>query len=203
MLKGFIVKTAAFAAFLALLLCCGCNFNTTVITDADSPDTVAESFFSALKRKDFDACDSLLAENATIRVTDNTDSGFADILVDFYLDNLTYESLGQAEVSALSAVKKIRVSTPDKAAFLEWFKSNMTANEKRYIKENNLVSIDHQNTEDVRKFLAYAVTLYEDDIQMKNTDLEISFSFQNNRWLMVGTTELVNAVYGGEDNEKQ
>ena len=203
MLKPIIRKAAALAAFLAILMCCGCDFKTTVITNADSPDTVAESFFSALKQKNYEKCDSFLAESATIKVTDNTECGFAGILVDFYLDNLTYESLGEAEISSVTAVKKIRITTPDEAAFLEWFKSNKTAIEKRYLKEHEQVSIDHQNTEDIRNIMSFSMELYREKAQMKSNELELTFVLDNNRWLINGTTELVHAIYGGDAYEKQ
>jgi len=192
----------AFLALFLLLMCCGCEFGTTVITDADSPDVVADTFFASLKKKDYVTCDGCLADNATIKVTNSTDSGFSDVLVDFYLDKLEFEPIGKAEITGVTAVKKVRISTPDKAEFFEWFKTNKFVLEKQYMKENNIVTIDHQNMEEVGKMLKYAVSAYSDSAKMTSTELELTFVLEGNRWLINGSTELVCAIYGGSSDEE-
>ncbi len=201
--KRFLRRTALLLTAMLLLLCCGCDFNTTVITDADSPDTVSDAFFSSLRQKDFEKCDDCLADSATIRVTDNSESGFTDILVDFYLGKLQYQPVGSADISGIKAVRKIRVTTPDKAAFLEWFKSNKYSVEKQYLKENNLSTLDHQNPDDIRKFMNFAVNEYAGSAAMKTTELELRFVLEDNRWLIIGDNELVSAIYGGCSDENQ
>ena len=188
-------------AALMLLTFTGCQFGTTVITDADQPDKVVTSFFTSLKQKKYDECDKLFSEKFTIRVTNTSGGKFTDKLVEKYIENLDFSLTDEPEINGINAKQKVQVTTFDKSAFHTWLKENKTRIERKYLSEKQIAEVNHQNTEEVSDLLIYALDEYT-DIRLRTTDIELSLLFSNNRWKIVGTQELIEAIYGGTADEQ-
>ncbi|MBQ9901623.1 MAG: hypothetical protein IJM51_04465 [Clostridia bacterium] len=196
-------KAVAFViAALTLFIFSSCNFNTTVITSAEKPEKVIVAFFSSLKQKNYNDCDKLFFDKFTIQVTTSSGKSFTDKLVNCYIDNLDYELVGESEISGINAKQKMKITTFSKAAFFEWLKKNKTKIERNYLTEMKITEVDRQNTEAMCDLLLYAIDHYSENISLTTSEIEVSFRFRNNKWLIVGDQNLVEAIYGGISDEQ-
>ena len=188
-------------AFWMLLSFSSCSFNTTVVTNADEPDMVISAFFSSLKQKNYDECDKLFSDVFTIKATNTSGSAFTEALVDQYIDNLDYQLVGDIEINGINAKQKIQFTTFGKAAFLDWIRENKTKIERNYLSKKQIAEVDHQNTDEINDMLIFALYEYADNLSLTTTELDLSLRFSNNRWLIVGDQNLIEAIYGGISDE--
>ena len=200
--KALTAVTSVFVS-LILLVCSGCDFTTTVISDADCPDVVLTGFLDALKEKDYDKADSFLANYSTIRPTNNTDYGFMDALVDVSLDSLNYQLLGTPSYDGVNAVTKVSIQSLDKREMISWVTQNLNSIVNSYMLENNLNTLNLEDHEVLSKVLEKAIHQYASDGKQMENMLDVRFIYNDSQWKIIGDNDLVTAIFGGNVNEKK
>ena len=181
----------------------GCDFKTTVVSNAESPETTVNRFFELMKQKNFDECDGMLTDNATIKVTSDTNRRFTEALIDFYMDNLLYEIVGKAEQNGINASQTVKITTADKSVFRNWLNENKNKIEKKFLKESGKTAMDHQDENEVDELLTYALQLYSENVQLTTSTINLSLILVDDQWKIIGSQELAQAIYGGFSDEKQ
>ena len=200
--KALTAVTSVFVS-LILLVCSGCDFTTTVISDADCPDVVLTGFLDALKEKDYDKADSFLANYSTIRPTNNTDYEFMDALVDVSLDSLNYQLLGTPSYDGVNAVTKVSIRSLDKREMISWVTQNLNSIVNSYMLENNLNTLNLEDHEVLSKVLEKAIHQYASDGKQMENMLDVRFIYNDSQWKIIGDNDLVTAIFGGNVNEKK
>lgn len=205
-LKHTIRAAAALALAAAVLLCCGCNvgewhFNTTILSDVDSPDTVLGNFFDALQSRDYERCGDYLADNENFIVTDNTGYGFVNTLTDSSMDYLKYWKQGRCEINNLEASRRIRVQALNMDKLSQCVKENFTPLEYEYLTEHNLRGIDGENDkEDVGNIMNTAIEQYVKTVGTVNHEVTVNFVFDDGGWKIKLDSALVAAIFGDESD---
>lgn len=210
MMKKMRKKTVRVVTSLALaavvVLCSGCgvdklNFDTVILSEVDSPDTVLENFFDALKSRDYERCEAYLADNETFVVTDNTGYGFVNTLTDYSMSYLEYWNQGACEIDNLEADQKIRVRALNLDGLAKCIKENFTPLEYEYLTEHNLRGIDGENDkEDVGNIMSIAIEQYVNTVGTVSHEVTVNFVFDNGGWKIKLDSALVAAIFGDESN---
>lgn len=200
--KALTVVTSVFIS-LILLLCSGCDFSTTVISDTESPDLVLTRFLDALKEKDYNKADSYLANYSTIKPTNNTDYAFMDTLADVSLNSLNYQLIGTPSYDGVNAVTKVCIHSLDKQEMISWVADNLNSIANNYMKENGLNTLNLEDHEVLSKVLEKAILLYAAEGKTVENTIEVRFIFTDNQWKITGNNDLVTSIFGGSVNEEK
>ncbi len=187
---------------MVLCLCTGCDFSTTIISDSDHPEIVFQDFFNALKQKDFDKADSFLADNSTIRPSDNSGYSFMEALVDVSLDSMSYQVIRQPEYDHTAAVMRVSITSLDKEMLINFITDHMEQILNDYMLQQGINTVDPEDHEQLSQVLTAAILQYSADAQTINNEIDVNFIYSDNQWKIVGNNNLVVAVFGGNVNEK-
>ena len=188
---------------MTILLFSRCDYSTKVISSAEPPDTVFNTFFDALKEKDFVKADACLANGATISPQNETDYGFFDTYVNTSLDLLRCESVGEPVYNGMNASVDVRLVSIDSETFVSWMEKNYLNIEHDYLKNNKIAEIDATNPEDISKLMSFALEKYAKKDKGITHKLRVNFVFSNEKWGIIGDDELVKAIFGGYEHEEE
>lgn len=185
-------------------MCSGCqewNFDTVILSEVDSPDTVLADFFDTLKSRDYDGCEAYLAANETFTVSDNMGYGFVNTLTDRCMNYLEYSQLGECEIDNLEAGRRIRVQALNMEGLAKNIKENFTQLEYDYLTEHNMRGIDAENDkEDVGNIMNIAIEKYVDTVGTVNHEVTVNFVFEDGGWKIKLDSALVAAIFGDESD---
>lgn len=206
-MKKTVRKAVCAAASLvlaaAVLLCSGCawSFNTTILSDVDSPDLVLEHFFHALKVQNYECCGDYLADNETFIVTDNTGYGFVNALTNKSMRYLDYVAVGECEIDNLQASRDIRVTAINMDKLAACVKENFTPLEYDYLTEHNKRGIDSEkDKEDVGNIMNIAIDKYIGTVGTVSHEVTVNFVFDGGEWKIKLDTDLIAAIFGDESD---
>ena len=129
---------------MTILLFSRCDYSTKVISSAEPPDTVFNTFFDALKEKDFVKADACLANGATISPQNETDYEFFDTYVNTSLDLLRCESVGEPVYNGMNASVDVRLVSIDSKTFVSWMEKNYLNIEHDYLKNKKIAEIANE-----------------------------------------------------------
>ena len=188
---------------MTILLFSRCDYSTKVISSAEPPDTVFNTFFDALKEKDFVKADACLANGATISPQNETDYEFFDTYVNTSLDLLRCESVGEPVYNGMNASVDVRLVSIDSETFVSWMEKNYLNIEHDYLKNNKIAEIDATNPEDISKLMSFALEKYAKKDKGITHKLRVNFVFSNEKWGIIGDDELVKAIFGGYEHEEE
>ena len=188
---------------MTILLFSRCDYSTKVISSAEPPDTVFNTFFDALKEKDFVKADACLANGATISPQNETDYGFFDTYVNTSLDLLRCESVGEPVYNGMNASVDVRLVSIDSKTFVSWMEKNYLNIEHDYLKNKKIAEIDTTNPEDISKLMSFALEKYAKKDKGITHKLRVNFVFSNEKWGIIGDDELVKAIFGGYEHEEE
>ena len=188
---------------MTILLFSRCDYSTKVISSAEPPDTVFNTFFDALKEKDFVKADACLANGATISPQNETDYEFFDTYVNTSLDLLRCESVGEPVYNGMNASVDVRLVSIDSKTFVSWMEKNYLNIEHDYLKNNKIAEIDATNPEDISKLMSFALEKYAKKDKGITHKLRVNFVFSNEKWGIIGDDELVKAIFGGYEHEEE
>ncbi len=188
---------------MTILLFSRCDYSTKVISSAEPPDTVFNSFFDALKEKDFVKADACLANGATISPQNETDYEFFDTYVNTSLDLLRCESVGEPVYNGMNASVDVRLVSIDSKTFVSWMEKNYLNIEHDYLKNKKIAEIDTTNPEDISKLMSFALKKYAKKDKGITHKLRVNFVFSNEKWGIIGDDELVKAIFGGYEHEEE
>lgn len=188
-------------AAIALLMAVGCDFSTRVISSADPPEKVLESFMSALSGKDFNRADSFLADSATIRPVDHTGYSFMDTLVSVSLGSLEYSLSGAPEINGTAAKAKVTVRSLDRDAMIDWLEQNLTDFGNKYMDENGLSELNLEDHDSLSKVISAALVKYAETGARTENTIYINFRYEDDQWKIIGDADLVAAIFGGKADE--
>lgn len=202
LVKKFLIAVLSLLAAVTLSFCSGCDFSTVIVTDADAPDETFVQFVDALKKGDYETADRFLAENATIKPENGTGYGFFDEYAAVSLEQLVCKPVGTPAYDGVNATLSVNVTSLDKKGLLQWLQENLNRIEHEYMLENNLLTIDTQNREEVDKVLSRALKEYASIGEKSSEQITVSFVFEEGRWKIIGDDALVSAVFGGVTDEE-
>ena len=188
---------------MTILLFSRCDYSTKVISSAEPPDTVFNTFFDALKEKDFVKADACLANGATISPQNETDYEFFDTYVNTSLDLLRCESVGEPVYNGMNASVDVRLVSIDSKTFVSWMEKNYLNIEHDYLKNKKIAEIDTTNPEDISKLMSFALEKYAKKDKGITHKLRVNFVFSNEKWGIIGDDELVKAIFGGYEHEEE
>ena len=188
---------------MTILLFSRCDYSTKVISSAEPPDTVFNTFFDALKEKDFVKADACLANGATISPQNETDYEFFDTYVNTSLDLLRCESVGDPVYNGMNATVDVRLVSIDSKTFVSWMEKNYLNIEHDYLKNKKIAEIDTTNPEDISKLMSFALEKYAKKDKGITHKLRVNFVFSNEKWGIIGDDELVKAIFGGYEHEEE
>ena len=188
---------------MTILLFSRCDYSTKVISSAEPPDTVFNTFFDALKEKDFGKADACLANGATISPQNETDYEFFDTYVNTSLDLLRCESVGEPVYNGMNASVDVRLVSIDSKTFVSWMEKNYLNIEHDYLKNKKIAEIDTTNPEDISKLMSFALEKYAKKDKGITHKLRVNFVFSNEKWGIIGDDELVKAIFGGYEHEEE
>lgn len=194
------IVVSSLFCLLILLVLSRCNYPTTIVASADSPDVAFADFISALKEKDFDRADSFLADGATITPVNETNYGFFDDYVDTSLKMLSCQSIGEPVYDGSKATLDVRLSSLNKSGFVMWTKDNISRIEHDYMVEQDLKEFDKDDREAVDQVMSMALEEYAKDSESLVSDIKVDFVFSKRQWKIVGNDELIVSIFGGNDN---
>ena len=164
---------------MTILLFSRCDYSTKVISSAEPPDTVFNTFFDALKEKDFVKADACLANGATISPQNETD------------------------YDGMNASVDVRLVSIDSETFVSWMEKNYLNIEHDYLKNKKIAEIDTTNPEDISKLMSFALEKYAKKDKGITHKLRVNFVFSNEKWGIIGDDELVKAIFGGYEHEEE
>lgn len=185
-----------------LFIFTGCKLQTTIISDAEPPEVMLEHFFAELKAKNYSACDTYLADNATFVVTNNTDYDFMDELVDLEIDKLNYQLIGDASFDGVNASQKVKITALNVDKLTKYMKENMTKIEYEYLVDNRKSDFDKENNDDVSDVMRIAMEKYAENAGTVEKTVTVKFKFQNNAWKIKVDSNFTAAIFGGSIDEQ-
>ena len=188
---------------MTILLFSRCDYSTKVISSAEPPDTVFNTFFDALKEKDFVKADACLVNGATISPQNETDYGFFDTYVNTSLDLLRCESVGEPVYNGMKATVEVTLVTIDSENFIAWAERNYLNIEHEYLKKYEIAEIDSTNHQDISKVMSFALEKYAKKDKGVTHKLKVNYVFSNRKWRIIGDEELVKAIFGGYEHEEK
>lgn len=197
-------KTRLVAVFLSVLLlfsCAGCKLQPMIISDAEAPNVTLEKFFTELKSKNYEDCDTYLANNATFVVTNNTDYDFMDDLIDLEIDKLDYQLIGEPEIDGVNASQQVRITALDMDKLTQYMEENIVKVEYDYLVDNNKSSFDKENGDDVSDVMRIAIEKYAESAGRVQNIVTVNFKFQNDAWKIIVDSNLTAAIFGGSVDE--
>jgi hypothetical protein len=192
---------AGFLSVMLFIFCTGCEFKTTVISDADMPDVTLENFFAELKAKNYKGCDKYLADNATFVVNNDTDYGFMEDLMDLEMDKLNYQLVSQPIVDGVNASQMVKITALDVDDMVEFMKKNITSIEHDYINDTSQSDFDKDNKYAVSDVMRVAMEKYAKNADTVENTITVSFKFHDNSWKIVVDSSLTAAIFGGSADE--
>ena len=142
---------------MTTLILSRCDYSTKVISSAEPPDKVFNSFITAVKNKDFAQADTFLANGTTIEPQNDTGYSFFDNYVETSLNILQCESVGEPEYDGTNATLLVQLVSIDKDAFLSWTNRNLLRLEHDYLVQNNLSEFDNSDRKAVDKVMSMAL----------------------------------------------
>ncbi len=186
---------------MTILVLSRCDYSAKVITSAEPPDTVFNSFIAAMKEKNFSKADTYLANGATINPQNETGYSFFDDYVDTVLDLLECESVGEPEYDGTTASLKVNLISIDSNDFLSWSTQNLARLEHDYMVKKNLKEFDNSDRKAVDKVMSMALKEYVKKDVKVSREVDVNFIFTDKSWKINGNEDLIKAIYGGNDNE--
>ena len=188
---------------MTILVLSRCDYSTKVISSAEPPDKVFNSFITAVKNKDFAKADTFLANGTTIEPQNDTGYSFFDNYVETSLNILQCESVGEPEYDGTSATLLVQLVSIDKDAFLSWTNKNLLRLEHDYLAQNNLSEFDNSDRKAVDKVMSMALKEYAKKDAGTLHEVSVNYVFTGKGWKIEGNESLIKAIFGGKDNEGQ
>lgn len=187
-----------------LLMCTSCSFSTCVVSDAESPDSVLEAFFTELKAENYEECDKYLADNATFVVKNTSGYDFTEELMEYQIDYLKYKTVGETEFNGIHALQQVEISSPDMEYMIREMKQSIGSIEYAYIAEREEETFDKKNSKQVSEVLSIAMEKYLKKAKppkMLDSEVNVAFKYQDGAWKIQVDEQLVAAIFGGTADE--
>ena len=203
LLKKIRIFLLSALAIMTILLFSGCDYSTKVISSAEPPDKVFDSFISAVKCKDFATADSFLSNGTTIEPQNETGYSFFDDYVDTSLDMLAIDTTEEPEFDGMNASMRVWLISISQDDFVAFTNKNLLSLEHDYLVKNDLSEFDNSDRKAVDSVLSLALRKYAKSASGSTREVTVSFVFTGKGWKIEGNEDLVKAIFGGSDNEGQ
>lgn len=185
-----------------LFIFTGCKLQTTIISDAESPKVMLEQFFAELKEKNYSACDTYLADNATFVIDNDTGYDFMNDLIELEIDKLSYKLIGETSFDGVNASQQVKITALNVDKLTKNMKENMAKIEYEYLVDKHKSDFDKENNDDVSDVMRVAMEKYADNAGTVENTVTVKFKFQNNTWKIKVDSDFTAAIFGGSIDEQ-
>lgn len=181
----------------------GCDYSTKVISSAEPPDKVFNSFITSVKNKDFASADSYLANGTTIEPRNETGYSFFEDYVDTSLEMLQIDTAEEPEFDGMNASMRVWLISISQDDFVTFTNNNLLSLEHDYLVQNDLSEFDSSDRKAVDSVLSLALKKFAKSSSGSTHEVTVNFIFTGKGWKIEGNEDLVKAIFGGSDNEGQ
>ncbi len=187
-----------------LLMCTSCNFSTCVVSNAEKPDVVLDNFFTELKAENYEECDKYLADNATFVIKNTSGYDFTEELMEYQLDYLKYELVGETKFDGTSALQQVEINAPDMEEMISEMKQSIGSIEYAYLVDQGEEVFDKDNSEHVSDVISIAMEKYfkkSGQPEMLKSVVSVAFEYQDGAWKIQADERFIAAIFGGTADE--
>lgn len=165
------------------------------VTSKDSPENTINTFFTYLKKGDFNKAKEYLIDNKDIEIKDYESLTEGEkAAINYWLEKIGYSIDSLKIISDDEAEAEITISSLDGNKLYQAYKENLLKLKQKILSENN----KDKKEEDISKYDEELLKLIKNkNNEIVKTKVNLKLKKKDDKWYIVGNDQLDNAVYGG------